>query len=178
MRKLLFVLGAVTGACFLGNDCLATMTPEKAIEFYKQAYEQAEDAFRVLKEAAVAGNNDAKYQLAMCYTNGRIGVERNPTEAFKLYKQLVEAGYPAKLELAFCYFDGSGVKKDLKAAFKLCKEAADAGNPYAKLPLALWYDGGLGEERNLAEVIRLYREAGCNYKVKILEAIASGKIKG
>jgi len=169
MKKLLFVLGAVTGVFFLGNNCSATTTPEKAIELYKQA--------------ADAGNPDAMCQLASCYEYGD-GVEENPAEALKLYRGAFEhykaaagAGDPeAKFKLAGCYRAERVLEKDLVKSVELYKQAADAGHPMAKIMLAWCYHYGEGVEENLQEAVNLYRKADFDWMADRLEAaVASGK---
>jgi len=54
-------------------------------------------AIELYKQAAEAGAPGAKEQLAWCYRNG-IGVEKNPTEAVRLYREVGCNGMAAELE--------------------------------------------------------------------------------
>jgi len=177
MRKLLFVLGAVTGVCFLGNDCSAMTS--SGIE--------AQRAFQACKQAADAGDLEAKVALALRYKKGD-GVERNPTKAFELLKDTFEllkgaadAGRSVnkaklasvKIQLARCYKEGIGVEQNPTEAVRLFREAAD-GFLTAKIFLAKCFEDGFGVERNPAEAIKLYREARYYDIANKLEAAEAG----
>jgi len=178
MKKLLFVLGAVTGVCFLGNDCLAT-SPSGYILGQEDPVMVYREDFELYYRAAEAGDTIAKYHLAVCYENGA-GVEKDPVEAFRLWKELADGGDPyaayAKCQLARCYEYGIGVEKNLWEVFRIYNELVYAGDPDAKWELARCYEHGIGVEKNPAAAIWLYRDAGYDWIADWLEAaVASGR---
>ncbi|UZN99926.1 uncharacterized protein OCT59_001185 [Rhizophagus irregularis] len=68
------------------------------------------------------------YHLGYCYQHG-IGIERNETRAFQLYKEAAENGHiNSKYNLGRCYQHGIGIEKNEIKAFELFKEAAQKGH--------------------------------------------------
>ena len=65
-----------------------------------------------LKKSAKAGNRDACYNLAISYDNG-LEVPRDHLRAFELYLEAAMRGHiEAHKQVARCFWDGSGVKKN------------------------------------------------------------------
>ncbi|CAB5184126.1 unnamed protein product [Rhizophagus irregularis] len=67
----------------------------------------------------LAENDDleAKYNLAICYKNGK-GTKSNYKKAFELFLNLAEReNSDAQYNLAVCYMDGIGTQRDGKKAF-------------------------------------------------------------
>jgi hypothetical protein len=58
------------------------------------------------------------------------------------------------VELAILEFNGSGVERDLAAAAKLFRKAAELGNAVAENRLAYLLADGRGVEKNLAEAVQ------------------------
>ena len=74
---------------------------------------------------------------------------KNYTYAFKLLLTLAEGGDArAQSDIAGMYFNGWGVIKDLKMAFRWYKKSSLNGNPYAQYKLGDMYWNGLGVEVN------------------------------
>ncbi|MBS9780656.1 MAG: sel1 repeat family protein, partial [Moraxellaceae bacterium] len=50
---------------------------------------------------------EAQFQIAVCYLNGILSVEKSNTEAFKWFKKSAEQGHiEAQFQLAICYIKG------------------------------------------------------------------------
>ena len=68
-----------------------------------------ESAVGNLTKASAINDVIAQFYLAQCYENG-IGLKKDPTAAFRLYRKAAERGLPvAMLHLANCYKSGYGV---------------------------------------------------------------------
>ncbi len=119
------------------------------------------EKFRVVKEAAEAGNTDAMYILARCYKEG-VGCEADYTEATKWlhkYSELTDSGSDGDepeetstpqeaYELALSYIRGEGRDTNYKKAVKLCLKAADAGHIESMKILSGLYQAGMGCEQD------------------------------
>jgi len=57
------------------------------------------------------------------------------------------------------YFEGIGVEKNNKKAYKWFKEAADYNYPHAEYKLGLMYDKEIGVSQNYKKAARLYNKA-------------------
>ncbi|MBQ3276135.1 MAG: toll/interleukin-1 receptor domain-containing protein [Oscillospiraceae bacterium] len=80
-----------------------------------------------LRTSAEAGNADAAFYLAYCYSRGW-GVEPDPAEAFSWYSRSAEAGNTeAMVALANCYETGVGVPADPAQSYAWNLRAAQAG---------------------------------------------------
>lgn len=90
----------------------------------------------------------AKYNLALCYINGR-GVPKDPQKAMPLLVDAANAGHPDALcELSRCCALGIGVPQDTKQAFDLCIQAAQAGSAEAQYTLARYFQQGEVTEKD------------------------------
>ena len=87
--------------------------------------------------AAEQGYTIAVYNLAICYKYGQ-GVEKNLSEAVKLYTQAAEKGHAgAMYNLGWCHENGKGgLSVDLSEARRYYQMAADKGQRYAVTALA------------------------------------------
>ena len=97
-------------------------------EDVKQNYRKA---FKWYKKSADLGQPNGKNNLAVMYKNGYGGAELNPEKAVRLWQAVVKDGdrlgdfdavIGAKVHLATCYWQGSGVKKSLAKALALLRE--------------------------------------------------------
>ena len=87
------------------------------------------------------------YNLAVCYEDGN-GVEKNITEAVRLYSLAAAQSYPpAQNNLGMCYENGNGVTKDLQEAVRLYSLAAAQSYPPAQDNLGICYEEGSGVEK-------------------------------
>lgn len=99
-----------------------------------------------LRQAALAGNPVAQFEVAARLTEGR-GVPQNLQVAVKWYELAAKNGLaPAQYRLGSLYEKGQGVVRDTKAAADWYSKAADVGNAKAMHNLAVLYaEGGLGQ---------------------------------
>jgi localization factor PodJL len=94
----------------------------------------AETAFKgedVLREAALAGNAAALFEIGARNADGR-GVTRNPEAAARWFEQAAAAGHaPSQYRLGSLYREGRGVAKDATLAFQWFDRAAAQGHVLA-----------------------------------------------
>ena len=89
----------------------------------------------------------------------RLYADKNPRQAFKLFKKAVELdesglNTPAMVNLANCYCFGEGVSEDKYEAFELYKRAAEAGSVEGMKMTGLMYYKGEGTRKNTEEFFR------------------------
>jgi TPR repeat protein len=78
-----------------------------------------EDIFKLLKQSAELGHQQAALYVGFHYLKGQ-GVEANPKEAAHWFKQAADNGFDsAKYQLAEMYLDGTGVEQNHNKAFTL-----------------------------------------------------------
>lgn len=96
-----------------------------------------------LRDAALAGDPVAAYDIAMRYFDGR-GVSASPEDAARWLQQAAKGGLaPAQFRLGSLYEKGQGVPKNLDAARQLYLAASEAGNAKAMHNLAVLHAEGL-----------------------------------
>lgn len=94
------------------------------------------------------GTGESEYNLARQYELGR-DTNKNEAEAFKLYRQSVEAGFePAVLPYARMLRDGRGTTANPAEAAKYFQSQADRGRAEAQFELAKAYFDGKGVGKN------------------------------
>lgn len=84
------------------------------------------EAVDEIKNEADGGSGVAAYYLAEAYTFGR-GVITDETKAFEIAKVAAEIFSPAKAVVAYDYFYGRGVDKNIEKGLRLFREAANCG---------------------------------------------------
>ena len=99
-----------------------------AIPAYAGA-ETIDESLRTLMKQAESGDAKANYDLGYVYEKGVAGIEKDMSEAIRLYTLSAEAGYaPAQNYLGFCYYRGDGVDRDAEKALFWIQKAADQGD--------------------------------------------------
>ena len=113
----------------------------------------------VLREAAIAGDPAAQFEVASRYTEGR-GVAQNLAEAVKWY-QLAAAQElaPAQYRLGSLFEKGHGVNKNLAKARIWYKRAAEQGNRKAMHNLAVLYAEGINGKPNYTKAAQWFTQA-------------------
>jgi localization factor PodJL len=112
-----------------------------------------------LRNAALAGNPAAEYELAVRYAEGR-GVPPSIEQAAHWFERAANHGLaPAQYRLGSLYEKGQGVKKDLEAARRLYVAAANKGNGKAMHNLAVLYAEGLNGEPDYRNASQWFRKA-------------------
>ena len=124
----------------------------KSVEWYKKAL----DSSRVSE----SDKSVAAYNLGQIYNYGRKGIPIDQKAAFSYYKQSAESDYAdAKTKLAFFYFDGKIVEKDVSKGLELLQEAVNAGSEIAKEELgSVYFFGKFDIPKNHWEALRLFEE--------------------
>lgn len=98
----------------------------------KVDHQKAVDCYR---QAALLGNSDAMYCLAICYSNG-YGVEIDHSVACEWYVQAGDLGHSQALyNLGLCYRNGWGIPVEYETANDYLCRAAELGNKDAMLSL-------------------------------------------
>ena len=109
----------------------------------------------------------AMTELADLHLSGKLGVDKSPVLAAKLYLKAARLWHPpAQYKYAMLLWNGQGVARDIAEAikyFKLAAESGEAGAQYG-LGVALW--SGQGLEQNVPDALRLLRLAAEQGHVK------------
>ncbi|MGA8971051.1 MAG: hypothetical protein WB499_17700 [Pseudolabrys sp.] len=136
-----------------------------------------------LRNAAVAGDPAAAYEVAMRFMEGR-GVPANLEEAARWYERAASKGLvPAQFRYASMLEKGQGVKKDLAAAQKLYVAAASKGHAKAMHNLAVLYAEGVDGKPDYANAAQWFRRgaehgvADSQYNLGVLTARGLGTDK-
>jgi len=135
-----------------------------------------------VKQAALAGDGSAVWELAMREADGR-GMPRDLAAAAKLFEKLANVGYaPAQYKLGAHYEKGSGVTRDLAQAKLWYGRAAEQGHARAMHNLGVIYAenpaaGGKPDFASAASWFRQGAEHGIRdsqYNIAVLYARGLG----
>jgi localization factor PodJL len=112
-----------------------------------------------LRNAALAGDPRAAYEVGVRYAEGR-GVRASAEEAAQWFGRAADAGLaPAQFRLGSLYEKGHGVKKNLTEARRLYTAAAAKGNGKAMHNLAVLYAEGGDGKPDYAAAAQWFRKA-------------------
>jgi localization factor PodJL len=112
-----------------------------------------------LRQAVLAGNANAIYELAFYVAEGR-DTPKDPALAAKLFERAANAGLaPAQFHLGHMYEKGIGVPKDLTQAHDWYRRAAERGNARAMHNLAVLLAGGVNGKPNYPAALPWFRQA-------------------
>lgn len=113
----------------------------------------------VLRQAALAGDPAAVYELASRFAEGR-GVARDAKLAAKLFEKAAASGVaPAQYRIGNLYEKGLGVQRDLAQAKVWYQRAAEKGNARAMHNLAVLLAEGAGGRPDYAAAVEWFRKA-------------------
>lgn len=99
-----------------------------------------------------------RHQLALNYGIDGLSRKKDIPKKISLLQSLAKEGYaPAQMDLAECYFEGAGVKKDYREAVYLYRLAAEQGDYIAQFRLGYFYRDG--PEKDHKEAVRLFQLA-------------------
>jgi localization factor PodJL len=136
-----------------------------------------------LRSAALGGNADAAYEIAVRYAEGH-GVQANAEEAARWYERAASKGVPlAQFRYAAMLEKGRGVRKDLSQARRLYLAAASKGNAKAMHNLAVLYAEGIEGKPDYTTAAQWFRKAAehgvadSQYNLGILAARGLGTPK-
>nr|VVV06337.1 Secretory immunoglobulin A-binding protein EsiB [Aliivibrio wodanis] len=118
-------------------------------------------ASELFMDAALRGHSCATFELA-CWLGDEITLEDSICYLEELAEpennQYYQKRTIAQNYLAWCYFDGYGVKQSYSNAFKWFLLAAKDNDLDSKYQLALMYGQGLGTKTNSKEAIKWFEE--------------------
>ncbi len=159
------VIGSVS-FLLLRNAAIARKNQELSYDVFgaailslseKDTIEPADVEF--LTVSAEAGNADAAFYLAYCYSRGW-GVEQDPEAAFFWYSRSAEAGNAeAMVALANCYENGEGTAVDMAQSYAWNLRAAEAGNAGGMVNTGICCLRGDGTEQDETAAFRWFRQA-------------------
>ncbi|WP_165452256.1 tetratricopeptide repeat protein [Paenibacillus thalictri] len=130
-------------------------------ERYWNAKEEQErpKAFAYFRKATDYGNQDAFFDLGLCYANG-IGVAPNAGKAAEYYGQAARNGSAAaQNNLGVLYARGEGVNRNDQQAAHYYEQAANQGDPVAMKNIAYCYKEGKGCEKNAFQAVYWFEQA-------------------
>lgn len=131
-----------------------------------------------LREAAVGGDPQAQYDLAVALDCGR-GVKKDRATSLDWLRKAAEQGHvQAQGALGWRYMAGSGARRDDSAAFEWLRRAAERGNTAAQNNLGIMYAQGRGVAADPAEAAKWFRlaaEKGAQDAQRNLEALLAGR---
>lgn len=112
-----------------------------------------------LRDAALAGDAAAEYEIAARYAEGR-GVPLNYEAAVRWFERAANRKLaPAQYRLGSLYEKGLGTRKNLDEARRLYRAAADQGHGKAMHNLAVLYAEGIDGKPELKTAAGWFRQA-------------------
>jgi serine/threonine protein kinase len=120
---------------------------------------KAEEAAKLLREAADLGDANAMAELGECYRTGD-GVPMDGLEATRWFLRSATAGDSAAMvSLGGMYWLGDDVPQSDDDALRWFQRAADLKNPAGLYDLARFYEEGRGVARSVDKAKQLYQQA-------------------
>ena len=124
--------------------------------FNRGDYQQA---FKLWKPLAEAGDARARYNLALLFQGG-LGVEKSLQQARLLYAAAARQGdADSQYQLGVIYYRGEGVFRSNKEAHHWWGQAAAQQHAGAQFNLGTLYGYGIGVERDEKKAVALWRSA-------------------
>ena len=113
------------------------------------------------RAAADHGDSEAMYAIGTWYSSGLYGVKHNLATACEWFKNASELGLgKATRELAWCYVNGRGVRRDEKKAIELYIKSAGQGDHSSADCLGhTYYNGQCGMAVNITSSLKWFRVA-------------------
>ena len=119
-----------------------------ALEFIQGGYINA--GVEDLKKAAGLNELAAQYYCGICYENG-YGLDKNPVEAFRMYRRAAERGLPdAMYRLALFYEKGIGVDINMSRSNEWMMRFKKKGGSLILPDLGRLYNEGIKHPENFA----------------------------
>ncbi len=122
----------------------------------------AAEALEYFTEAAEAGSVDAMCVLGDIYDEGNeeLGIEVDLKQSFYWYNEAAKNGQAqAQFNVAKCYENGKGTKKNRPKALTWYKKAAEQGHCAAMNDIGIYYAQGVVVERDYAEAFKWFKRA-------------------
>ena len=115
-------------------------------------------AVELYRKGAARNDAAAKFKLGWCYQFG-FGVDKDTILCVKYLREAVDGGSGEAMgELGFLKLHGKIIPTDLSGAHRLLKKAEKMDVFLSKKSLAVCYDKGIGEDRDLVKAFQMYRE--------------------
>ncbi|KAL8823730.1 MAG: hypothetical protein Q9191_005600 [Dirinaria sp. TL-2023a] len=136
---------------------------QRTIQKTKEKY--FAESHKIAKRLVSSGNADGMFFLGDCYSQGMLGLEKDPKEAFMLYQSAAKMGHAqAAFRVAVCCELGleqdGGTKRDLGKAVQWYKRAAQLGDTPAMYKIGvIQLKGLLGQPKDSGEAIQWLRKA-------------------
>ena len=117
------------------------------------------ESHKIIKRLVSTGYADAMFFLGDCYSQPRLGLEKDSKEAFTLYQSAAKAGHAqAAFRVAVCCELGmeedGGTKRDLGKAVQWYKRAAQLGDTPAMYKIGvIQLKGLLGQPKDTGEAV-------------------------
>lgn len=113
----------------------------------------------ITKVLANRGMADYQYMYAFI-VDGKLGNSKNPEGYFEWIEKAANQNHVNALnKLAWCYYDGIGVRRDYEKALETHKKAAELGNVKSMNSVGYMYQFGEGTVRDYEEAAKWYRKA-------------------
>ena len=144
-------------------EAYVPQTDQKARNKTREKY--ISEAHKTIKRLVSSGYPDAMFFLGDCYSQGRLGLDKDSKEAFTLYQGAAKAGHAqAAFRVAVCCELGleedGGTKRDLGKAVQWYKRAATLGDTPAMYKTGvIQLKGLLGQPKDSAEALVWLRRA-------------------
>ena len=148
MKKLQIVILLVLNFLF--------SSAQTAEEFNAQANalirsENLDKALPLLRKAAELGNAEAQYNFGYFLQNG-IGIEKNPEEAVKWYKESSDNHFnDGHYAMMMAYGNGNGIEQNSKMAFEYALKCAGNNDPTCMWNVVNCYITGNGVEQSIGK---------------------------
>ena len=112
-----------------------------------------------LIERAQKGNDDAQFQLALCFFNG-VKTQKDFHKAFEFFSKAADRGNAKALcNLGVCYQLGRGVEENPTKAFECYLSSANLGNAKAQFNLASCYETEYGVKSDMHQACIWHEKA-------------------
>ena len=118
------------------------------------------EAARWFRKAALQGNVEAQYHLALLVSKGAKGLKQDWPTALKLFQDAAAKGHASAMNaLGRAYQTGTGTTADPAKAAEWYAKAVEEKLPDAENNLGMLYLEGKGVTRDLAQAFRLFERA-------------------
>ena len=142
MSIILFLFCSSTFAVDIDKNIIS------ALNYINQGYIQY--GCNELKKIAATNRIAAQYYIAVCYEQG-IGVEKNLTQAFAMYRKAAERGLPdAMYHIAAFYKDGVVVSQDISREREWLNRYSQRGGKFVLPDILPIYQEGMKHPENYA----------------------------
>ena len=146
MRRLLLFVFIIFCKTLLAVD--VNQKTISALEYINKGYVQY--GCEELKKTAAVNDLAAQFYVAVCYEHG-IGIEKNMTQAFRMYRKAAERGLPdAMYHIATFYRNGIVVSKDTSREQEWMQRYNNKGGKLTLPDLIQIYNEGLKHPENYA----------------------------